>query len=126
MTYLISVLAFKIIISLAVLVFPALFRPIESLNRIFGTNLTNTYLFRLYGVAILALLVAYGYGIQLALIGYYPWGIVIMGIVSNGGAVLVMLSLSGWTSQSKGICLFGGIFIALMIAAGIELYGSHG
>ncbi len=126
MTYLISVLAFKIIISLAVLVFPALFRPIESLNRIFGTNLTNTYLFRLYGVAILALLVAYGYGIQLALIEYYPWGIVIMGIVSNGGAVLVMLSLSGWTSQSKGICLFGGIFIALMIAAGIELYGSHG
>lgn len=126
MTYLISVLAFKIIISLAVLVFPALFRPIESLNRTFGTNLTNTYLFRLYGVAILALLVAYGYGIQLALIGYYPWGIVIMGIVSNGGAVLVMLSLSGWTSQSKGICLFGGIFIALMIAAGIELYGSHG
>ncbi len=121
MTFLILLLTFKIIISLAVLVFPALFRPVESLNKGFGTNLPDPYLFRLYGVAILALLVAYGYGIQLASLGQYPWGIVMMGLVSNGGAVFVMLTLSGWSRQKTGVCLFGGIFIALLIAAGIEL-----
>lgn len=123
MSFLILILTFKIIISLAVVVFPALFRPVESLNKGFGTNLPDPYLFRLYGVAILALLIGYGYGIHLAYLGQYPWGIVMIGLVSNGGAVFVMLKLSSWSRQSKGICLFGGIFIALLIATGIELYG---
>lgn len=121
MSYLIAVLSVKIIVTLIVVVYPTFLRPVEALNKSFGTDLTDPYLFRIYGVAISALLVAYAYGIFLAQSGVFPWGIVLMGLVSNGGASAVMLVLAGWEKQRAGILLFGGIFCALLVAVVLEL-----
>ena len=91
MNFLAAVLIFKITISIVFLVLPLLFAPAVRLAPVFGIGETGGLaIFRLYGVAITALLVGYGYGLASALSGDFPSGPVMMGIVSNTGAAAIL------------------------------------
>ena len=77
----------------------------------------NSALFRLYGVAMLALLVGYGFGVVQTLNGEFPWLAVSVGIVSNAGAALV-LSCIGTRRQNRfELRFFGGIAVLLVLSA---------
>lgn len=57
-------------------------------------------IFRLYGVAMAALVVGYATAFWPISQGVFPWGIVTMGLVSNGGAVIALL-LTGTAHYQK-------------------------
>lgn len=78
-----------------------------------GISADSPLLLRLYGVAITALLVGYGFGIPLANSGQFPQGVVYMGLVSNIGAAFLLLR-----SSKTRITFILGIFFAL-IATGL-------
>ena len=71
-------------------------------------------LFRLYGVAVLALLFGYATAIPNIQAGIFPWAIVIMGAISNGGAALFLVRDSSIWGRRILIVIFGGIFLALI------------
>lgn len=83
---------------------------------------------RLLGMAYLALVVGYAYGYRVALKGYFPSAAVAIGIVSNGGAAMIILAflLSGKTEEFSPIAynlmvlsggLLGLITLGLVLAA---------
>ncbi|WP_417518585.1 hypothetical protein [Minwuia sp.] len=111
------VLAIKIFITVAFLAGPFLLSPQAKLEKRLSISAKSPMLFRLYGVSMLALAVAYASGIWQALQGDFPWGIVWMGIVSNGGAAAVLL-LVGPRNVSRAVAaVFGAIAIALLFCA---------
>ena len=77
-----------------------------------ATNITTTtpVFFRLYGVAITALLVGYAFGIPAAEAGRFPWGVACMGTVSNGGAAILLLTYSQGSKKN----LLPGAFFSLV------------
>ncbi|MCK5041652.1 MAG: hypothetical protein KAR62_05130 [Sphingomonadales bacterium] len=121
MAFIISILSIKILFTLLFVAYPFLWKPKEVLNKVMGLEISKPYFYRLYGVAILALLLAYAYGIFMALGGVYPWGIVLMGMVSNGGAVVVLHKYSEWKKQKTSAIFFGGVFVALLVSAIIQV-----
>jgi hypothetical protein len=78
-----------------------------------GVSAKSTIFFRLYGVAIAALLVGYGFGIPAAENHQFPWGVVFMGLISNAGAAFLLLRSS--KPISSGFWL--GTFFALVAVA---------
>jgi hypothetical protein len=82
-----------------------------------GVSAKNTTFFRLYGIAMVALLVGYGFGIPAAENHQFPWSVVSMGIVSNTGPAFLLLrsSRSGSTSFWLGI-FFAFVALALVIS----------
>ncbi|MDM8525493.1 hypothetical protein QUF80_19160 [Desulfococcaceae bacterium HSG8] len=102
MSFLSMLIILKVVITGLVVVLPFLFLPKSKLEK------TTTF-FRLYGVAILALLVGYCFGIKSAENNQFPWGVVCMGAVSNGGAALLLL-----LSRSGKQNLILGTFFALV------------
>lgn len=72
---------------------------------------------RLYGVAILALLVGYSFGFSPLISGNFPWGIVCMGIVSNGLGALTLLLTGASRSNKASTVLISLIAIALVFSA---------
>ncbi len=117
MTAIALVLVFKILISLVLLAGPFLLLPTARLEAMTGATVQSPALFRLYGLAILALLVGYASGIWTVRSGQFPWGIVAMGITSNLGAALYLL----WPGSPKRLrpiaMIFGSIGLALVLAA---------
>ena len=111
---------FKIAVTL-ILLAPLMLAPARRLSPAFALEAAHPLIFRLYGVAIAALLVGYGFGFMTAQNGIFPWGPVAMGIVSNAGAAIVLAARarSGAFSPSMGaaIVVFGGIGLALLLAA---------
>ncbi|MEM9371504.1 MAG: hypothetical protein AAGA26_10135, partial [Pseudomonadota bacterium] len=96
MTVLGLVLIVKIIVTVFGVVLPFLAFSPEFVERLTGWRV-EPVLLRLYGIAIAALLVGYGYGLMEVLGGWYPDGTVMMGLVSNGGATAALLALGqGW------------------------------
>ena len=86
---------------------------IEALS---GFKSADKTLYRLYGVAILALLVGYSGGYVQAQAGVFPLGIVLMGLVSNAGAVLVLILNGRLKTAPLAIGFFGFITAGLLIA----------
>ncbi len=72
---------------------------------------------RLYGVAILALLVGYAFGFSPFIDGEFPWGIVTMGIVSNGLGAITQLLTGGFRTAKGVTVLIAMIAIALIFCA---------
>ena len=94
----------KIAITLVVWSIPPLFFPVSVLQWLFAETaaLTASYealLFntRLMGVAFFALLAGYAFGLGAIRRGEFPYHVVYVGLVSNGGATLLILiaALSG-------------------------------
>jgi hypothetical protein len=101
---------------------PFLLLPKSKLEK--STNITTptSLFFRLYGVAITALLVGYAFGIPTAEDGRFPWGVVCMGTVSNGGAAILLLAYSQNKSNRVLATFFGlialGLIAAMVLPAG--------
>ena len=93
---------------------PFLLLPKSKLEK--STNITTptSLFFRLYGVAITALLVGYAFGIPTAEDGRFPWGVVCMGTVSNGGAAILLLAYSQNKNNRVLAAFFGLIALGLI------------
>lgn len=117
MTILDIVLVVKIIGTGLFCALPFMFLPAARLGPMLGVGDDAMPLARLYGGAVLALLVGYGFGFSGMTGGRFPWGVVTMGIVSNGVATLTMV-LTGSVARAKGMAiLIGSITVALIFCA---------
>ena len=101
----------KIAVTLPFVALPFLFLPKARLNAAMSVDARKTTLFRLYGVAMMALLAGYGGGIWQVSQKIFPWGVIAMGIISNGGASFVLVK-TGAVSRAK---LLTGFFIAVTV-----------
>ena len=110
------ILAIKIAVTALLVAGPFLFMPEQRLAAITGVTGNGT-IFRLYGVAILALLTGYASGFWTIAEGRFPWGVVIMGIVSNGGAALVLFTSGGWRRTPAAAIFVAAVTLALVLAA---------
>jgi hypothetical protein len=110
LSYLALLLVTKISVTALLVALPFLFGPSARLEATTGVSVKSPVFFRLYGVAIAALLVGYGFGIPAAESHQFPWGVVSMGLVSNAGAAFLLLRSS--KPRSAGFWL--GTFFALV------------
>ena len=108
MTYLAALFGAKILISLGLLVWPFLGWPKAKLEKAFGVSAARATLFRLYGVALLALLIGYSGGLMQALRGTFALEILLMAAVSNIGAVIALITTGAAKSARLYVYLFGG------------------
>lgn len=117
MTILDIVLAVKIVGTGLFCALPFMFLSAARLGPMLGVGGDAIPLVRLYGVAVFALLVGYSFGFSGVTGGGFPWGVVIMGIVSNGVGTLTMF-LTGSVAKAKGMAaLIGSISVALILCA---------
>lgn len=112
MSFLAWVLIIKITVSSVTLVIPFLLLPAPALSRFLQVDVSIP-MARLYGVAIVALLVGYGFALQSVLQGGYPTGILWMGLVSNAGGAWVAAMYLTDLPRILGAVVFGGIALAL-------------
>jgi hypothetical protein len=113
LSYVALLLVAKIAITALLVALPFLVAPLAKLEATTRVSAKSTLFFRLYGVAITALLVGYGFGIPTAESGQFPWGVVSMGLVSNAGAAFLLLRSS--KPSTSGFWL--GTFFALVSVA---------
>lgn len=111
------VLIFKIVITILCLAGPFLFLAREKLEKLTRVRADASTFFRLYGMAMLALAFAYMSGVWTVTQGIFPWAIVAMGVLSNGGATAVLLVLGDRTAKRSIAPVFGGITLGLLLCA---------
>ena len=117
MTYLTLIFLVKIIGTIALVVVPSLLFPREKLDKEFGLKSENSLMYKLYGIAVLSLLIGYSYGAGSAQSGVFPGGIVLMGLVSNAGATIVLLTMSRTKALRLSSVFFG--IIAILLASSL-------
>ena len=116
MTIMTALLSAKILLTLATVALPFLVFPVARIDAEMQVEARSQALYRLYGVAILALLVGYAGGIWQVSNGVFPWGVAIMGIASNGGAFATLFLTGFWRYQRLLTAFFGLITAALIWA----------
>lgn len=117
MSWVSLLLIVKVAVTLILVAMPFLFVSKEKLEKVTNIKTDTPQFFRLYGVAILALLIGYSFGIPLAENGVFPWSVVSMGVMSNGGAAFILL-LAGLNSKKRGLTLFFAIItVGLIMSA---------
>lgn len=114
MTLLLLLLSIKIIVTLGFVSAPFLFFSKQKIDGILGISGNSLGLYRVYGMAVTALLVGYAGGIYQHLNGVFPLEIILMGIASNAGATLMMLS-TGMAKDNKLLAVFFGTIAVLLI-----------
>ncbi|PCI53367.1 MAG: hypothetical protein COB36_13090 [Alphaproteobacteria bacterium] len=120
MTALTLLFLIKIFVTLIMVAAPLLLLSKERLESAMAIEAKSTSFFRLYGVAILALLFGYTGGAWQVSQNVFPIGVIIMGIVSNGGATLVLIK-TGTASRSKFLTVFfGSITICLFLVLAFQ------
>ncbi|MBR7629180.1 MULTISPECIES: hypothetical protein [Aeromonas] len=119
MSYLALLLVAKIAVSALLVALPFLVMPQAKLEATTRVSAKSALFFRLYGVAITALLVGYGFGIPTAESGQFPWGVVSMGLVSNSGAAFLLLRSSKPNSSGFWLGSFFA-FVAVGLAVSIS------
>lgn len=119
MTSLSLLLIIKIGVTGLLVAAPFLILPKPKLEKALDLTAPTPVLFRLYGIAITALLVGYAFGIPAAEAGQFPWGVTCMGIVSNGGAAFQLLKYSQDNKHNRVagafFCLVSLALLATMI-----------
>lgn len=113
MTFLTLLLLFKIAFTALFAALPMLLLPGASVQARIGVDAAALPYIRLYGWALIALLTGYASGIFAAEAGVMPWGIVVMGLVSNGGAALLMLTPYARLQSASMAAVFGLIALGL-------------
>ena len=73
-------------------------------------------LIRLYGWAVIALLVGYSFGFSWMTGSAFPIGVVTMGLVSNAGATVLLLATGAWRQAIPMTVFLGMISLALSFA----------
>lgn len=116
MTWLSILLIVKIAVTAALIAAPFLLAPRQVLAKRVGVETSTSAMFRLYGVAMAALLVGYGFGIATAQAGVFPWGVVAVGVVSNGGASIALL-VTDAARKSAALTAFLILITISLIAA---------
>ena len=119
MTILTVVLIVKIGVTLFAVVLPFLMFGKEKLDRILQMTTNSSSLYRLYGFAVLALLVGYAGGIVQIAHNLYPIGVIVMGITSNAGAVLVLI-LTGAARQNRFLTGFFALVTVCLVGAVLD------
>ena len=119
MSWLSLLLLTKIAVTGLLVAAPFLFLPKAMLEKVTNTTAQTSALYRLYGVAIVALLVGYAFGIPSAEVGQFPWGVVTMGTVSNGGAALLLLAFSRGNKPNRFSAAFYGLVALGQVVAKI-------
>lgn len=116
MSALAVLLVFKIGVTLIAVAGPFLFASQAFIDRIFGVEAGPGPVYRLYGMAMLALVVAYTGGLIQVLDGNLPVGILIMGIVSNLGAAAVLF-ITGFVRKTPMLtAFFASVGVGLVAA----------
>ncbi|MEM7739213.1 MAG: hypothetical protein AAF225_00240 [Pseudomonadota bacterium] len=115
MTALGLLLITKIAVTGVLIGIPFLVLPRALVARLSGFEATPV-LYRLYGIAIIALLVGYGGGLVQTLDGSFPWGVAAMGIVSNGGAAVILV-LTGQAKTMRALTAFFVLITAGLVTA---------
>jgi hypothetical protein len=117
MSWLSLLLIVKIVVTGLLVAIPFLLLPKPKLEK--STNITapSPVFFRLYGVAISALLVGYAFGIPSSEAGRFPWGVVCMGVISNIGASILLLTYARRSLQNRLMGIFFGLIALWLIAA---------
>lgn len=110
------ILAAKIAVTAPLMAAPLLLLSEERLNALFAVN-GGGRVFRLYGVALSALLVGYASAFWTIAEGRFPWGIVAMGVVSNGGAALMLVFTGAWQQTRLALAFLAAVTLALILAA---------
>ena len=95
---------------------PLLILPKPEIGKRSGFEASDISLYRLYGMAILALLVGYAGGYAQVLQGEFPIGVIAMGFVSNAGAFSVMLLTGRAAKTPFSAAFFGLIAVGLALA----------
>lgn len=109
------ILSAKIVVTVLLVAGPFLFLPRRRLEAITGVSAASSALFRLYGMAVAALLVGYGFGLWHSLDGLFPTGAVATGIVSNAGAAVILAFAKTGSSRAYA-AIFGTIGLLLIWA----------
>lgn len=117
MTYLTLILVAKIVVTGLFVGAPFLMLPASRIASLTGYGVEAAPLFRLYGTAIFALLVGYASGFWVIAAGDFPWGVVAMGLFSNGVGATVMLATGAWRRNRTITFFIAGIAVALAAAA---------
>lgn len=122
------ILITKIVLTSLVWCIPLLFFPAAWL-KLLGFPVPEPLLFlRLLGMAYVALVVGYGFGLRDALRNQYPKTIVWVGVASNGGAcaLLAIAALTqvwnSWGMIAQAI-MWGSLFCTAAITPGLVWFG---
>ncbi|MEO1241332.1 MAG: hypothetical protein AAFX54_05440 [Pseudomonadota bacterium] len=116
MTWLSILLVVKIAVTAALIAAPFLLAPRPVLAKRMAIETSTSAMFRLYGVAMAALLVGYGFGVAAAQAGVFPWGVAAVGVVSNGGASIALLA-TGAAGKNAALTAFFILITIGLIAA---------
>jgi hypothetical protein len=110
------ILAAKIGVTALFVVIPFLTFSAGWIDARLGAQRGSAPLYRLYGWAILALLVGYASGFWETAQDRFPYAIAVMGIVSNAGAAAIMVGTGMARTQTTLAVFFGAIALALIWA----------
>ena len=115
----------KIVLTMVLIVVPFFVLAPKTLDRLTGLGTPTPAFYRLYAMAIFALVVAYAGGLLQTLEGVYPAQIVAMGLVSNIGASSVMIA-TGYARAQRLLTVFFGLigvgFLAAVLAPNAAMY----
>lgn len=122
------ILFIKIALTALVWCIPLLFPP-GTLLQWLGFPVPEPQLFlRLLGMAYVALVVGYGFGLRDALRNQYPQAVVWLGIISNGGAFVLLIAAAissvwaDWGSIAQWI-MWGSLIGTAAITLGLIWFG---
>lgn len=116
MTPLSLLLVIKIVGTFFPVAAPLLILPKVRIDQMSGFSPSDVSLYRLYGMAVLALLVGYLGGYFQIEVGVFPIGVLAMGFVSNAGAFAVMV-ITGRAQKTPFSAAFFGLIAAGLAAA---------
>lgn len=116
MSFLVLLLLLKITLTLLFAAGPLMLLSKDRLDRLSGLGENSLALYRLYGIALLSILVIYSFGVDVAMSGAFPLYAVAMGLVSNAGAALVLMG-RGELSKRPWLVIFLMAIAAGLVAA---------
>jgi alkylation response protein AidB-like acyl-CoA dehydrogenase len=117
MTWIAIVLTLKIGVTGVLVALPLLLLRGARLSARLGVGVEAVPMARLYGVATTALLVGYASGFWAIAQDIFPWGVVAMGLASNGGAVATLMLTGAWQRNRFMVAFIAAITLALAAAA---------
>ena len=109
------ILGLKILVTLG-LTHLFLFAPQKRLNGLMAQYGDSPLTYRLYGLTLLVLIGMYVSGLAAALGGEVSHEVLALGILSNGGAAVLMQTWSGHPTVRRASWLFAAIAFALLAA----------
>lgn len=120
------VLWFKILFTILAWALPFLLLPKSMFQPLLGYTPEPLFLIRLLGWAYFALVVGYSFGLRQIGQQIFPWGTVIMGLFSNGGAALLLMYflLMGDVANHTGLpvmLLWASCAALLLITLGLSV-----